>query len=127
MSIVDDHLRALGERHADMAATVLPSGTRLVVLPSVTLPAGWSKDRTEVRFLVPPSYPYAPPDCFWADADLRLADGRQPQSTAIGNPIPEVGFAGLWFSWHVTQSWVPNKGSLTSWAAAVDDRFRRLS
>lgn len=127
MPIVDDHLKALGERHAGMESTPLASGTRLVVLPSVRLPEGWSKGTTAVRFLVPPSYPYAPPDCFWADADLKLADGRQPQNTGPGNPIPEVGFVGLWFSWHVTQSWVPNKGSLTSWATAIDDRFRRLS
>lgn len=126
MAVVDDHLRALSERHAGATSTALPSGTLLVTLPSVALPVGWSKPSTEVRFLVPPAYPFAPPDCFWADGDLRLADGRQPQSSSIAQPIPEAGLAGLWFSWHVVGSWSPNKGTLSSWVTAINDRFGRL-
>ena len=127
MAIVDDHLKALSERYADLTSTTLASGTRLVTIPAVTLPAGWSKPSTAVHFLVPPGYPFAPPDCFWADEDLRLADSRQPQNTGVGNVIPETGFVGLWFSWHLLGSWSPNKGTLTSWITAIHNRFGSLT
>ena len=109
------------------AAEVLPmaSGTMLVTVPDVGLPKGWSKPSTGIRFLVPASYPFAQLDCFWADADLRLASGGNPQNTAA-NPIPEAGQAGLWFSWHLTGPWDPNRDTLSSWMNVILDRMRQI-
>ena len=38
---------------------LLPSGTTLLNVPSVRLPPGWTQERTTIRFLVPPGFPYA--------------------------------------------------------------------
>jgi hypothetical protein len=89
------------------------SGVILVRTGSLALPPGWSKAETIVRFLVPIGYPAAQPDCFWADADLTLAGGSPPASSAI-QQIPETGEPVLWFSWH-PQTWQPSKDDLISY------------
>lgn len=103
-------------------ATPLPSGAILIELKSVALPEGWNKLSTAVRFIVPVGYPFAAPDCFWADSDLRIAPAVQPQATNL-QTIPEANVPGLWFSWHV-QGWNPNRNSLVSYAKVIEQRLR---
>lgn len=104
----------------------LPGGAALITLPGFRLPDGWNKTVVTLRFLEPNGYPFACPDCFWADADLRLASNAIPQNTGA-NPIPETPITGLlWFSWHVTQNWSPNRDNLLTWVACIGDRFRKL-
>ena len=114
-------------RRRFVAAEVLQmaSGTMLVTVPDVALPKGWSKPSTTIRFLVPASYPFAQLDCFWAEADLRLASGGSPQNAAA-NPIPEAGQVGLWFSWHLTTPWNPNRDTLSSWMNVILERMRQI-
>jgi hypothetical protein len=95
-------------------------------MPNVLLPAGWNKAMTVIRFLVPTGYPYAQPDCFWTDIDLRLNGERVPQNSIVGNVIPEDGGCGLWFSWHLTTPWNPNRDTLSSWINVINDRLRCL-
>ncbi|QPB24578.1 hypothetical protein ISN39_34170 (plasmid) [Rhizobium sp. 007] len=110
-----------------MSTRPLPSGAVVVSVPNVSLPEGWNKPSTEIRFVVPAGYPYAALDCFWADSGLRLADGRIPNNTGESNPIPEDGGTGLWFSWHLQdQKWNPNRDTLSSWMNVVISRFRHL-
>lgn len=102
-------------------------GTNLVTLPSVALPAGWSQAATHVRFVVPTGYPYAVPDCFWADQGLRLATGAMPQNTAMGNTVPgQPDPATLWFSWHVTSAWTPGRSTLMTYVKVVRRRFEAI-
>ena len=127
MATVEEQLAQLASRVPGARAEPLPSGTRLVTLPDVLLPEGWNKRSTTVRFLIQPTYPFAQPDCFWVDADLRLAGGGLPQNTGY-NPMPEVPAANwLWFSWHLLQAWNPNRDTLSSWYNVILERFRRLS
>lgn len=126
MTIVDDQLCQLRERYGSISTTLLGNGTTLVTVGGVRLIDGWNKPTTSIRFLVPSTYPYAALDCFWADEDLRLADGRLPQNTAAPNVIPETSSSGLWFSWHLAQPWNPNRDNLSSWMNAICDRLRRL-
>ena len=126
MSIADAQFNQLRERFA--AATerkLVPSGTRLISIPDVPIDAGWNKASTSLRFLVPSNYPYAALDCFWADNDLRLANGSVPQAAQANNVIPEANENGLWFSWHLAHPWNPNRDSLTSWVNTIKDRLRR--
>jgi hypothetical protein len=116
----------LNARYPGVEAARLASGTTLITVPGVRLPNGWSKDRTTIRFLVPPAYPYAALDCFWADEDLRLAGNQVPANSSADNLIPEVGAKGLWFSWHLAQPWNPNRDNLSTWMNTVNDRLRRL-
>jgi hypothetical protein len=126
MGPLDAQLEELRDRYGDVATTTLPSGTTLVTIPSVRLPPGWSKPATSIRFLVPPGYPFAALDCFWADHDLMLDGNRVPMNAAHANPIPEDGAPGLWFSWHLTHPWNPNRDTLSSWMNAIVERLRRL-
>lgn len=114
---------ALQERHAGAGMRPLPSGAALIEVPSLRLPAGWSRSSTSVRFLAPAGFPYANPDCFWADSGLRLASGALPQNSNE-TAIPETVESGLWFSWHLTQPWNPNRDSLLTWLATVRERLR---
>ena len=126
MNVLEDQLGQLRERYGDgLDARALGSGTVLVTVPRVPLPAGWNKPATTIRFLVPVGYPFASLDCFWADADLRLEGERSPTNTGP-NPIPEVSDGGLWFSWHLSQPWNPSRDTLSSWMNSICDRLRRL-
>jgi hypothetical protein len=124
-SILERQLGELGERFGVVEQFRLPSGNLLVTVQAYPLPPGWSAERTVVRFLVPPAYPFAALDCFWADNDLRLANGAVPQNAGADNPVADAGYAGLWFSWHLASPWDPNRDTLSSWMNTIGDRFRR--
>jgi len=115
----------LRRRWPDVRTQDLPSGAILVTIGSISLPPGWSRVATSIRFLVPTGYPFAAPDCFWADNDLMLEGGRMPCNAGNNNIIPESAEPGLWFSWHV-QAWNPNRDTLSSWMNTIADRLRRL-
>lgn len=67
-------------------------------------------------------YPFAQPDCFWADEDLRLSSGGVPQNANLANPIPYLGQPMLWFSWHL-QSWNAARDDLMTWLTVVRQRL----
>jgi hypothetical protein len=98
-------------------------GTVLVAVPDVPLPAGWNARTTTVYFLAPVGYPMAQPDCFWADASLRLGSGGMPQAANL-SPIPGEPEARLWFSWHLS-SWNPTRDTLLSYVRTIQGRFAR--
>ncbi len=113
-------------RYEGATRAPLPSGAALITVPGFPVSAGWTTDRTTVRFIEPNGYPYANPDCFWVEGDLRLANGAMPQNTNM-MAIPEANINGLlWFSWHISEPWNPNRDSLLSWLSCVGDRFRKL-
>jgi hypothetical protein len=103
-------------------ATRLASGATLIIVPEISLPSGWSVPKTNVRFIAPNGYPFASPDCFWADPALRLLNLALPQSSAV-NAIPETPETGLWFSWHA-QAWNPSRDSLRTYLKVVMNRLR---
>lgn len=117
-----EELRQVYPTGAD--AKPLPSGAFLIELKSVALPQGWNKPSTSIRFIVPVGYPFAAPDCFWADNDLRIAPSTQPQATNF-QVVPEVNAPGLWFSWHV-QGWNPNRNNLVTYAKVIEQRLKEL-
>jgi hypothetical protein len=96
-----------------------PDGSAVAVIPKASLPSGWSSAQTAIRFVIPPAYPAAQPDCFFADADLRLASGAMPQNAG------HQGLNGvqyLWFSWHLS-SWRPNQDTLLTYAHFIEQRL----
>lgn len=123
-AIPNRHFSKLQERYPDATLTMLPSGAALITVPAVSLPTGWSKPTSSIRFIAPVGYPSAVPDCFWADKDLRLAENRMPQNASADNPVPELNLPGLWFSWHVqANNWNPNRDNLLSYLATIMARF----
>ena len=124
MTPLDQHLLLLQSYFKDARLEQRPSGSGLVVCESVILPAGWNKAQITVRFVAPVGYPIAKPDCFWADTDLRLANGAMPKATGF-NPIPETPGSYLWFSWHVAH-WNPNRDTFVSYFRAIQDRLESI-
>lgn len=106
------------------AATIqeVPGTGWVVRVCEVPLPQGWSKPQTGIAFVAPQGYPFAKPDCFWTDPDLRLANGNMPQNAQLANPIPGVPDSLLWFSWHV-QLWNPNRDDFVTWFALIKQRL----
>lgn len=127
MSILEGQLQELRNRYGTVETTVLRSGAVLIEIASHLLPAGWSKARTSIRFLAPQGFPQAAPDCFWADGDLCLQGGREPQNSNTSEAIPEHGGKGRWFSWHLTSAWNPNRDTLSTWMNSINDRLKRLT
>jgi hypothetical protein len=121
--LIARQIAELQETSPGANATPLPDGTTLVSLPDVPLPAGWNQDRTHVWFLVPVGYPAARPDCFFADAGLRLAHGQMPQNTGMQG-LPGTGSPHVWFSWHL-QAWDPSRDTLLTFARVARDRLHR--
>jgi hypothetical protein len=117
-------LEQLQERFRGAEVRQMEGDTKLVIVPDVRLSDGWSKTSTTIRFIIPSGYPFAPLDCFWADADLRLANGMQPQNSGC-NPIPGHPETLLWFSWHLQGPWNPNRDTLSTWMNVVIDRMRK--
>ncbi|MFC3068926.1 E2/UBC family protein [Phenylobacterium soli] len=116
-------LQALVARYPGTSATPLSGGGHLVTVPDVVTGAGWSKPRVTVRFVAPQGFPYANPDSFWVDEDLRLAGGGHPQNVQF-TPMPDGAATLMWFSWHLCQPWDPNRDTLLTWMAVVGERFR---
>lgn len=126
MGPFDQQFARLATRYNQVAVRELPGVGRLVTVPGVALPSGWSKASTAVHFVAPDGYPFSRPDCFWADADLRLASGAIPHAANITTPVPGTGEGGLWFSWHL-QEWNANRDDLMSWFAVVMNRFAKAA
>lgn len=123
MTPVESQLAELARRWPRMTHRRLPSGAVLVAIPDVPLPPGWSRPKTTLRIVAPVGYPMSQPDCFWIDADIRLANGAMPRSANL-NPIPETSEHLLWFSWHLARPWDPNRDTLMTWAGVVQNRLR---
>lgn len=127
MSTVPAHLKGQWERltntHPNASVVSLPDNTVLVTVPEVRLPPGWSQQTTAIDFIIPVGYPAARPDCFYADANLRLASGGMPASSGA-NQLPHLGQQRLWFSWHVS-SWQPGRDDLLTYVGVIQNRLNR--
>lgn len=108
---------------ADLASVVdtreMPDGTAIVTA-EVTLPSGWNRTHARIRFVRPVAYPSAQPDCFFADLDLRLADGNMPMNSGIQQLDGEDL---VWFSWHLS-SWSPTSDNTATYLRFIDRRLR---
>jgi hypothetical protein len=119
--IVEAQLVLLRKAYPSADVRSMQDGSFLLSISAIPLPSGWNRTQTSVWFVIPIGYPVAKPDCFWADQDLRLADGRQPMNTNIqAMPNQEMK---LWFSWH-TQKWNPNADSLLTYIHVVEGRLK---
>jgi hypothetical protein len=111
-------------------ATINPDAL-VVILPDYRLPPGWSFERTDILFAIPPNYPGGQPDNICTRPDLCLAAGGM-----AGNNQGLQTHAGrqwLQFSYHVEPSdWHPHgdpaSGSnLTDYLAGALTRFDEAS
>lgn len=112
-----------GSTTANLGAVVethdQPDGT-VIATANLGLPAGWNKSQTRVKFVLPVAFPSAQPDCFFADLDLRLADGNMPMNSGIQGLD---GVNHLWFSWHLS-TWSPATDNTATYLRFIDRRLR---
>jgi hypothetical protein len=125
MGPLDVHWERLQGRFPQARLLQVNGSGALVTVPEIGLPAGWNKTSSAIRFLAPQGYPFAKPDCFWADGDLRLASGAIPQASNASNPVPGDDTAGLWFSWH-TDHWNASRDDLLTWLASIRERLGKV-
>jgi len=119
MPVAERELSRLAETHPAAGLLAQPDGTLIVEVPGIVLPAGWSLPSTTVQWVVSPGYPAAQPDCFFADAELRLATGAMP----VNSGLQEIqGRQLVWFSWHV-QGWRPGRDDLLSYLRFIESRL----
>jgi hypothetical protein len=124
MGPVEVQFQVLKSYYSDAALHPVGDGSFIVSIPRITLPSGWSKSQTEIRFVAPVGYPFSRPDCFWTDSDLRLANGNPPQNSGP-NPTPEALRGYLWFSWHLS-AWDPNSDNLLTYLNVIKKRFTQV-
>lgn len=124
MGPIDLHLERLRDRVGDVHVQEVAGTGWVIRISAVTLPIGWNKQSTHIILVAPQGYPFAKPDCFWADVDLRLANGNIPQNAQLNNPIPGVPESLLWFSWHV-DPWNPNRDDLVTWFTLIRQRLSK--
>lgn len=71
-----------------------------LVIDQWPLPAGWNKQKTALLVFIPPGYPVTPPDNFYTDNDLLLANGATPGNTSP-NQVGPLDKQWLQFSFHI--------------------------
>lgn len=120
---LDAQLERLQQAYPGSTARTLSDGMVLVTVPSIRLPGGWNQSHTAISFLVPVGYPMAKPDCFYADAGLRLANGNLPMNAAP-QQVPHTSETRIWFSWHLA-TWHPTRDSLQTYVGVIRDRLNR--
>jgi hypothetical protein len=123
MGPVDQQVELLKKQkyYSKAAVEHRADGSALVTISDFPVPPGWNKSSTTIVFVAPAGYPQARPDCFWADEDLRLANGGMPANSAIntgyGGPAPK-----LWFSYHPS-SWNANLDTLFNYVKLIRQRL----
>jgi hypothetical protein len=98
-------------------------GQRVLCVPGVPLPEGWSCAEATILVLLPVGFPHVGPDCFFADPELRLASGVEPMNSAMQ---PLLGRQYRWFSWHPS-AWEPGeRDSLGRYLRFCEARLREI-
>lgn len=121
--IFERHLETLKTKlQREVVTTPLSSGAILITIKDISLPTGWNSHQTDIKFVAPAGYPFAPPDCFWTYPVLMLKNGLAAQASNNQTPAPEGGTGGTWFSWHV-QHWDPNKDNLLTFFRLIERRL----
>lgn len=80
MTLPTDDLAHLAERGISHEISSEANMT-CVVLPGFQLPKGYDQAQSDLLLRLPAGYPDVPPDMWWFDPPVRLADGRTVQAT----------------------------------------------
>lgn len=76
-----------------------------VMIPDFPLPDGYNRKTIKLLFLIPNTYPYTAPDCFYVEIGLKLSNGNIPSNYNEEQKVP-VGGSWGYFSWH-PEIWQP--------------------
>lgn len=120
VNILAKHLGRLRTSYPGAHTEPTSDGMTMLHVPAITVDSGWNRTEVALMIMIPAGYPHVKPDCFYADADLRLASGAEP-----GNSTIQVlsGRQYRWFSWHLT-SWDAAKDGLEQFVRSCERRLR---
>lgn len=108
--------------YANLQVQQRPDGSIYIFVPSISLPQGWNMQTTKLLVILPVQYPQAPLQGFYADANLKLADGRAPSGGGAATIDNEQW---LRFCWN-PQTWDMSRENLWKYIKFVESRFRLL-
>jgi len=123
MSLPQSDLAHLAERGAEYSVTS-EANMICVVLRGYVLPAGYNQPRSDLLLRLSPGYPDVPPDMWWFDPPVRLADGRAIQAT---DPIEQY-LGRSWQRWsrHFSPGqWRPGIDCIESFLALIRKELER--
>ena len=93
-------------------------GMICVVLQSWPVPPGYNHTKTDLLLRLAAGYPDVPPDMWWCDPALILADGTRPQATEV----TESYLGRTWQRWSrhfQANQWQSHVDGLESYLARV--------
>jgi len=122
MTVLDEQFAKLQDLYRDAKIRPNGDGSHVIFIPDLPLPPGWNKTAANIYFVVPAGYPFARPDCFWTDQDLRLAHGGVPTNTNQNAQLPGESKPLLWFSYH-PGAWNPNGDSVITYLNVIKKRL----
>jgi hypothetical protein len=97
-----------------------------VVIRGHVLPAGYDRPRSDLLLRLNPGYPDVPPDMWWFDPPVRLADGRNVQATES----MESYLGRIWQRWsrHLSAGqWRSGIDCLESFLALIRKELERCA
>lgn len=95
-----------------------------VLLPAYSLPAGYDRASSDLLLRLQPGFPDVPPDMWWFNPAIRLADGRGIRATEVS----EHHLGCVWQRWsrHFNAGqWRPGTDSLESFLALIRKELHR--
>jgi hypothetical protein len=82
MSLPQSDIACLTERQIAYSVAVEANMTCLV-FPSYTLPSGYDRATSDLLLRLQPGFPDVPPDMWWFNPAIRLANGQAVQATEV--------------------------------------------
>jgi hypothetical protein len=123
VSLPPDDAAFLAERGIVHTAQI-DAGMICVVLPDWPVPLGYNRQVVDLLLRLPAGFPDVPPDMWWVDPALTLADGRVIEATQS----TEVYLGRSWQRWsrHFTPGqWQPGTDNLESFLARIRGEMAR--
>lgn len=102
------------------------SGATNVVFPGWPLPVGFDHSSSDLLLRLQAGYPDMPPDMWWFDPGIRLADGQ----AIPGTEVTETHLGRAWQRWsrHLQPSqWQSGSDGLESYLALIRRELDRTS
>lgn len=102
------------------------SNMTCVVLPGFSLPPGYDRGQSDLLLRLNPGYPDVPPDMWWFDPPVQLADGRRIEAA----DCVETYLGRSWQRWsrHLNaDQWRSGVDSLETFVALVRRELSRCA
>lgn len=82
MTLPPSDITCLAERGIEYSVSAEANMT-CVVFPGYKLPSGYNRATSDLLLRLQPGFPDVPPDMWWFNPAIRLADGRAVQATEV--------------------------------------------